>query len=78
MSRFRQRGRAQQSARCIVTCRIPGIDIYLNAICAFGILLKAGVLQCVQLSILQYCFMMIGVVLGSAMQIPDARAHCKS
>ena len=46
MSRFDQRWRAQRSAISIVNCRIPWTDRDLNAYCAFGISLKACLLQC--------------------------------
>ena len=46
MSRFEQRWRAQRSAISIVNCRIPWTDRDLNAYCAFGISLKACLLQC--------------------------------
>ena len=46
MSRFEQRWRAQRSAISIVNCRIPWTDRNLNAYCAFGISLKACLLQC--------------------------------
>ena len=46
MSRFEQRWRVQRSAISIVNCRIPWADRDLNTYCAFGIFLKACVLQC--------------------------------
>ena len=46
MSRFEQRWRVQRSAISIVNCRIPWADRDLNTYCAFGISLKAYVLQC--------------------------------
>ena len=46
MSRFEQRWRVQRSAISIVNCRFPWADRDLNTYCAFGISLKAYVLQC--------------------------------
>ena len=48
MSRFERRWRVQWSAISIVNCRIPWADRNLNAYCAFGISLKACVLQWLQ------------------------------
>ena len=52
MSRFERRWRAQRSAISIVNCRIPWADRDLNTYCAFGISLKAYVLQCLFILIL--------------------------
>ena len=46
MSRLEQRWRAQRSVISIVNCRIPWTNRDLNVYCAFGILLKACLLQC--------------------------------
>ena len=46
MSRLEQRWRAQRSVISIVNCRIPWINRDLNVYCAFGICLKACLLQC--------------------------------
>ena len=45
MSRLEQRWRAQRSVISIVNCRIPWINRDLNVHCAFGISLKACLLQ---------------------------------
>ena len=46
MSRLEQRWRAQRSVISIVNCRIPWTNRDLNVYCAFGISLKACLLQC--------------------------------
>ena len=46
MSRLEQRWRAQRSVISIVNCRIPWTNRDLNVHCAFGISLKACLLQC--------------------------------
>ena len=46
MSRLEQRWRAQRSVISIVNCRIPWTNRDLNVYCAFGISLKARLLQC--------------------------------
>ena len=46
MSRLEQRWRAQRSVISIVNCRIPWTNRDLNVYCAFGIYLKACLLQC--------------------------------
>ena len=46
MSRLAYRGRAQQSVISIVNCKIPRITRILNVHCAFGVSLKACLLQC--------------------------------
>jgi len=46
MSRLEQRWRAQRTVISIVNCRIPWINRNLNVDCAFGISLKACLLQC--------------------------------
>ena len=46
MSRLEQRWRAQRIVISIVNCRIPWINRTLNVDCAFGISLKACLLQC--------------------------------
>jgi hypothetical protein len=51
MSRLEQRWRAQRSVINIVNCRIPWTNRYLNVYCAFGISLKACLLQCLLLFI---------------------------
>ena len=49
MSRLEQRWRAQRSVINIVNCRIPWTNRDLNVYCAFGISLKACLLQCLYL-----------------------------
>ena len=56
MSRFEQRWRVQRSAISIVNCRFPWADRDLNTYCAFGISLKAYVLQCLFILILNIFF----------------------
>ena len=46
MPRFEQRWRAQRSVISVVNCRIPWTNRDLNVYCAFGISLKAYLLQC--------------------------------
>lgn len=46
MSRLEQRWRAQRTVISIVNCRIPWTNRNLNVNCAFGISLKACLLQC--------------------------------
>ena len=46
MSRLEQRWRAQRSVISIVNCRIPWTNRDLNVYCAFGLFLKACLLQC--------------------------------
>ena len=46
MSRLEQGWRAQRSVISIVNCRIPWTNRDLNVYCAFGISLKARLLQC--------------------------------
>ena len=50
MSRLEQRWRAQRSVISIVNCRIPWTNRDLNVYCAFGIYLKARLLQCLLIS----------------------------
>ena len=51
MSWLEHRWRAQRSAISILNCRIPWTNRNLNAYCAFGISLKACLLQCLCLLI---------------------------
>ena len=51
MSWLEHRWRAQRSAISILNCRIPWTNRNLNAYCAFGISLKACLLQCLCLFI---------------------------
>ena len=51
MSRLEQRWRAQRSVISIANCRIPWTNRDLNVYCAFGISLKACLLQCLFLFI---------------------------
>jgi hypothetical protein len=63
MSRLEQRWRAQRSVISIVNCRIPWTNRDLNVYCAFGISLKACLLQC----LLIFMPLMHSKVLGAVM-----------
>ena len=60
MSRLEQRWRAQRSVISIVNCRIPWTNRDLNVYCAFGISLKACLLQCLLILMpLTYCTFLV-------------------
>ena len=68
MSRLEQRWRAQRSVISNVNCRKPWINRDLNVYCAFGISLKACLLQC------QYAHMPLSICRVPCVHVSDSSA----
>ena len=71
MSRLEQRWRAQRSVISIVNCRIPWTNRDLNVYCAFGLFLKACLLQCLLIFMPLTHAKSLGAVMGACLCVKE-------